>query len=113
MAKIVVNVDNETKEMTVAVNGKVLEDVSEVCFYKSPMGYDGKEHYLQINIRMNKDTEDGLKQSTQLYSYGSEKAESALKTGGKMSKEVGGFVEIISLENTVIKEIQNFLRPNG
>jgi len=87
MAKIMIEVDTEAKDLSVSVDGKKYKDVAYIMVNKGFDSYREKST-LSIDICSESDMDNGMKQHTKLYAYADENAQ--LKSIAKLfsNKEV-------------------------
>lgn len=107
MAKIQINVDTETKELEVTINGTVIPDVDDVSIY-SYRDSNGNVTSLDVSLNTTVKTVDGLNIRVTYYSYASVKAQNAIASGQKVYSDVKGFVGIED-KTQATQDIDDFL----
>lgn len=89
MAKVVIEVDTETKSLDVSINGKKIEDVGYVSVYKYE-NYD-EEEKLDCTVQTcTEDEEGGVKQMTNYFCHASEGAKKIARADAIL--DIPGFV---------------------
>jgi hypothetical protein len=107
MAKIVVNVDTESKVMSVFVDGKAVPNVTEVVAYQY---LDSKQNPASVDVSMytNLQEDNGMRKQTSYYICGSDKATKALEGGIEVDRSVAGFVGVSGAYDKLAKDINKF-----
>lgn len=94
MAKVTINVDTESDQLEVSIDGKLVENVSSVCIYMQPEWYDPTDMELNMCITTYKeDEESGLKTVTNLTAKDTKEGKKLLDIGAKTSKTFAHFIE--------------------
>jgi len=94
MAKVTINVDTESDQLEVLIDGNAVDNVSSVCIYMQPEWYDPTDIELNMCITTYKeDEESGIKTMTNLTAKDTTEGKKLLSSGSKLSKSFAHFVE--------------------
>ena len=107
MAKIQINVDTETKELIVSINGTVIPNIEDANVY-SYRDSNGNVDSLSVDLRAATQTVDDVRVNVNYYASGSEKAKSAIASKQKVYTDVEGFVGVDDTTQ-LNKDVSDFL----
>lgn len=113
MAKVIVDVDTETKELSVSVNGKEIKNARSANFY---MGRDEKGNPYWIEASVNiREFEDDIEKMTTYYACGTEKEKFLTEANLLANSDIEGFVCVekqVEIEESVASHINKFFESS-
>ena len=107
MAQIQVNVDTESKTVSLTIDGASIPNIEDVHLY-SYRDSNGNVTGLDISMETSTKEENGVRKRVSYYAMASAKAKMALASSQKVYNDVKGFVGVDE-QSQVAKEIDEFL----
>ena len=108
MAKINVDFDTKTKDLSVTMDGQRLSNVTRVSLYR---GHDENDEqtYVEIGVETAElDVDNEISKRVSFYSHGSVKAQAAIASGDYVEHpKLPGLIGVIEID-PVIGEVADF-----
>ncbi len=104
---ISVDVNPESKNLSVSINGQLVPDVEDVSIY-SGRDESGELTYLDVSVRTYNKDDNGVVKAITYYVTGSKLAENAMANHDELLHNIEGFVGVEDDNSEVIQEIDQF-----
>lgn len=90
MAKLILEVDTESHEMSVSIGGENIENANYISVYRY-MDYEGKPR-VECTVQTHEKGDNGVSKHTSYHAHGSEKAKNIPKD--KVISTIAGFIGV-------------------
>jgi len=107
MPKAQISVDTDQKTVSVIIDGQIVNNVSDFCFY-ADKDNNGNYTYMDLDFSSYERSDNNVLKKTSYFLSASEKANQAIASGKEIVEVLDGFVGVVDDYEDVKNDIVEF-----